>query len=196
MRVATLCGSHHSGSTNAVVIATIARRLAESGVSPEPIDVASDVPAFRPEEVADPPARVRTVRRAFEEADGVVFSVPEYAGGMPGWVKNVTDWMVGSGSLYRRPAIVVSASTTGGANAIEQLTRTLIWQGAYVVATCSVPAPLTMVRDGAVTDHDTLARLTETADVLARVLEGEADAAELTDAVLTDMGIDPLDRLV
>ncbi len=196
MRVATLCGSHHSGSTNAVVIATIAGRLAEAGVAAEPIDLSSDVPAFRPEEVADPPPGVRVVRRVFEEADGVVFSVPEYAGGMPGWVKNVTDWMVGSGSLYQRRVAVVSASTTGGANAIEQLTRTLIWQGTYVVATCSVPAPLTMVRDGAVTDPDTLIRLTGTADVLMRAMLGEADATELTDAVLTRLGIDPLDRLV
>lgn len=196
MHVTTLCGSHHSGSTNAVVIATIATRLAESGVATESIDVSSDIPAFRPEEVSDPPPGVSSVRRAFEQADGVVFSVPEYAGGMPGWVKNITDWLVGAGSLFQRPAIVVSASTTGGANAIEQLTRTLIWQGAYVVATCSVPAPLTMVRDGAVTDQDMLVRLTDTADVLTQVMRGAADAAELTDAVLTNLGIDPLDRLV
>jgi NAD(P)H-dependent FMN reductase len=171
-------------------------RLSAASVTVERIDVSPDFPAFQPEIVDDPPDAVRMVRRALEQADGLVFSVPEYAGGMPGWVKNVTDWMVGSASLFERPVAVVSAATGGGAHAIEQLTRTLIWQGAFVVSTCSIPAPLTMVRDGAVTDADALARLYQTGDTLLAVLRGEADAAELTADTLRPLGIDPLDRLI
>lgn len=194
MQVAMLCGSHHSGSTNAVVLAMVAERLATAGVAVEPIDMSIDVPAFRPEAVDDPPLAVRRLRTIFEDADGVVFAAPEYAGGMPGWVKNITDWMVGSGSLYRRPVAVLSAATAGGAGAIEGLARTLTWQGAFVVTTCSIPAPLTMVRDGAITDADVLARLHDSADTLLSVMRGDIDAGQRATAVLTPLGIDPGDR--
>jgi NAD(P)H-dependent FMN reductase len=171
-------------------------RLSEAGVTVERVDVSPGFPAFQPEAVDDPPHAVRMVRQAFEQADGLVFAVPEYAGGMPGWVKNITDWMVGSASMFERPVAVVSAATAGGAHAIEQLARTLTWQGAFVVSTCSIPAPLTIVRDGAVTDADALARLHGTSDALLAVLRGEADAAALTAVTLPPLGIDPLDRLI
>jgi NAD(P)H-dependent FMN reductase len=195
MRVVTLCGSHHSGSTDAAVLAMIADRLAEAGVTADTIDVSVDLPAFRPEAMGDPPEIVQRVRTAFEQADGAVFAIPEYAGGVPGWVKNVTDWMVASASLYQRPVVVVGAATGGGSNAIVQLARTLIWQGAFVVATCSIAAPLTMVRDGAMTDADTLDRLRRVGAVLLAAMRGESDPADTTAAALTSSGIDPLDRL-
>jgi NAD(P)H-dependent FMN reductase len=195
VHVATLCGSLHSGSTNAVVLGTITERLAAAGAEIEAVDVSVEVPALRPEEMEEPPAAVRSVRAVFERADGVVFAVPEYAGGLPGWVKNITDWMVSSASLFERPAAVVSAATAGGANAIAQLARTLTWQGSYVVATHSIAAPLTMVRDGTVTDPDAAAGLDRVADVLAAVMRGDVDRAEAAAAALTPLGIDPHDRL-
>lgn len=178
-----------------MLLTTVAARLTARGVDVDPIDVSTDVPAFQPEAVDDPPSTVRQLRRIFEQADGVVFAVPEYAGGVPGWVKNITDWMVGSGSLYRRPVAVLSAATAGGAGAIEQLARTLTWQGAFVVTTCSVPAPLTIVRDGAITDAGVLARLHGSADTLVAVIRDQAEAGELAAAALTPLGIDPGDRL-
>lgn len=194
MHVATLCGSLHSGSTNAIALDTIARRLRAAGASVARIDVTPDLPAFRPEAVDEPPEAVTSIRDAFRAASGVVFAVPEYAGGVPGWVKNVTDWMVGAAALYERPAVVVSAATAGGAHAIEQLTRTLTWQGAYVVATCSIAAPLTMVRDGVFTDHGVVARLDATADVLLAVLEGRLDVDVATETALVPLGLALSDR--
>jgi NAD(P)H-dependent FMN reductase len=194
MHVATLCGSLHSGSTNAVALDTVTRRLRSEGVSVERIDVTSDLPAFRPEGVDEPPEVVRSIRDTFRAADGVVFAIPEYAGGLPGWVKNITDWMVVAAALYERPVVVISAATAGGAQAIEQLARTLTWQGAYVVATCSIAAPLTMVRDGQFTDETVIARLDATADVLVGVLRGERDVAAVTEAALVPLGLDLSDR--
>lgn len=194
MRVATICGSLHSGSTNAVALATVSRRLAELGTSVERIDVTSDLPSFRPESVDEPPESIGSIRDAFRSADGVVFAVPEYAGGLPGWVKNITDWMVGAAALYERPIVVVSAATAGGANAIEQLARTLTWQGAYVVATCGIAAPLTMVRDDAFTDDEVVARLLHVADTLHAVIHGGLDLAATTDDALTPLGLVLSDR--
>ena len=195
MLVATVCGSHHSGSTNAVVLAMVTARLEAAAIEVEPVDVSVDVPAFRPEAVDDPPEAVTAVRCVFDRADGAVFAIPEYAGGLPGWVKNMTDWMVGSASLYQRPVAVVSAATAGGSHAIEQLSRTLTWQGAFVVATCSIAAPLTMVRDGVVTDADVLARLHRVGDDLLAVMRGDVEPVEATAGVLVPLGIDPFDRL-
>lgn len=194
MHVATLCGSLHSGSTNAVALDAVTRRLRVAGVSVERIDVTSDLPAFRPEAVDEPPEVVRSIRDTFRAADGVVFAIPEYAGGLPGWVKNITDWMVVAAALYERPVVVVSAATAGGAHAIEQLARTLTWQGAYVVATCSIAAPLTMVRDGVFTDDAVISRLEETADVLVEVVRGDRDVVATTAATLVPLGLDLSDR--
>lgn len=194
MHVVTLCGSHHSGSTNAVVLATISRHLVAGGATVEQIDASVDVPSFRPESMEQPPATVRAIREAFRRADGVVFAVPEYAGGAPGWVKNITDWMVGAAALYERPVVVVSAATAGGANAIEQMARTLTWQGAYVVATASIAAPLTIVRDDELTDEATIAHLHDVADVLVAVVRGEVEAGHAAEAALPPLGLDLSDR--
>lgn len=194
MHVATLCGSLHSGSTNLVALETVSRRLRLAGLTVERVDVSSELPPFRPEAVDSPPESVRVIRDAFRAADGVVLAIPEYAGGMPGWVKNVTDWMVGAATLYERPAVVISAATAGGANAIEQTSRTLTWQGAYVVATCSIPAPLTIVRDGELTDDSVVARLHEIADLLVAVVRGDRDAAATTAAALAPLGLGLADR--
>jgi chromate reductase, NAD(P)H dehydrogenase (quinone) len=194
MHVVTLCGSHHSGSTNAVVLATVSRRLVSAGATVEPIDTSVDVPSFRPESVEQPPAAVRAIRDAFRRADGVVFAIPEYAGGTPGWVKNITDWMVGAAALYEIPVVVVSAATAGGSNAIEQLARTLTWQGAYVVATSGIAAPLTMVRDDELTDAGAIARLHDVADALVAVLRGELEVDVATSDALRPLGLDLSDR--
>lgn len=194
MHVATLCGSLHSGSTNAVALDTVSRRLGRAGATVVRIDVSGDVPPFMPESVDEPPVAVRTIRDAFRAADGVVFAIPEYAGGVPGWVKNITDWMVGAAAFYERPVVVVSAATAGGAHAIEQMARTLTWQGAYVVATCGIAAPLTMVRDGCFTDDAVVARLEEAADTLTDVLRGDRDRDTATTAALRPLGLDLSDR--
>jgi NAD(P)H-dependent FMN reductase len=196
VHVATFCGSHHPGSTNAAALARVAARLQALGA--EVVDVATeaDAPAFRPALVDTAPPTVAAIRRAFETADAVVFAVPEYAGGLPGWVKNTTDWMVGSGSLYERPVAVVSAATMGGRHSIQQLSQTLTWQGAYVIATLGIVAPLTKTSDdGAITDEPTCERLDRLADVVSDAVAGGLERCEaLRLAVLEPLGIDPYDR--
>lgn len=195
MRVATLCGSHQPGSTNAAVLSVVAGGLRDRGAEVIEIDVDADVPAFRPDQVDEAPRRVRSLRAAVEEADGIAIAVPEYAGGAPGWVKNITDWMVGSASLYERPAAVVSAATAGGHNAIEQIVRTLSWQGARVVATYGVAAPRTKIDTGndagpRVTDDGTVRELDRVADALVAAINGgESRAIELAFDIRESLGI-------
>lgn len=195
MHVVTMCGSLHSGSTNAIVIARVTARLRAAGATVEPVEVAHELPAFRPEQVDDPPEAVGTLRATFERADAVVFSVPEYAGGTPGWVKNALDWLVGAAGMYERPVLVLSAATSGGANAIAQLAQTVTWHGAYVIDTFGIRAPLTIVRDGEFTDADTVARLDAATDLLIGVLRGEVDRDAANVTALAAFGLQVTDRL-
>ena len=54
-------------------------------------------------------------RARLAAADAVLVAAPEYAGGVAGVVKNAFDWVVGAGSMYRKPIAVISAGTSGGA---------------------------------------------------------------------------------
>lgn len=195
VRVASLCGSDRPASTNAVVTSAITGLLVAEGASVEAVDISIDLPSFRPDLVDDPPAAVGAVQRMFAGADGVVFVVPEYAGGPPGWVKNLTDWMVGSASLYQRPVIVVSAATGGGRHAIRQLARTLTWQGAFVVASCGIAAPSAKVQDGCLVDPATSSQLDRLTRRLVDAISGGVDrSVELALEALAPLDIDLHDR--
>ena len=120
-------------------------------------------------------------------------AAPEYAGGLSGVVKNALDWLVGSGSLYHRLVGVLSAGTTGGAFAIEQLVRTVSWQGGLVVATLGIDAPRTKQdASGAFTDAATVAAIDEWAGSIVTAV-GEPAPARLVRvaAIVAPLGIDP-----
>ena len=60
-------------------------------------DALGAVPAFNPD--TDPaPCVVDTFRGVVQSADGLLIATPEYAHGLPGSLKNLLDWLVGSGS--------------------------------------------------------------------------------------------------
>jgi NAD(P)H-dependent FMN reductase len=99
------------------------------------------LPYFRPD--ADGDSEVASLRQAIAAADAVWIATPEYAGGMPGALKNALDWLVGSGELYGKPVVVLSAapSQQRGGNArrwVEDVVRT---QGADVLDSFTVATP-------------------------------------------------------
>ncbi|MGZ4798078.1 MAG: NADPH-dependent FMN reductase [Acidimicrobiia bacterium] len=193
MRIASLCGSLGPGSANAAALSAATATLARRGVEVVAVDGLDEVPAFRADCVDDPPAPVRRLRDAFEAGDGVMIAAPEYAGGLAGAVKNALDWCVGSASLYRRPVAVLSAGTTGGAFAVEELVRTLSWQGALTVATLGIASPNTKRgADGTFTDTPTLRAIGGWADTLADAVTGPgAERLALVARAVEPYGIDP-----
>ncbi len=152
-----------------------------------------DVPMLDPGAVHDPPDSVTHMRSILEAADGVLIATPEYAGGLAGGVKNALDWLVGSASLYHRPVAILSAGTTGGTFAIEQLVRTLSWQGALTVDILGISAPRTKMGPGAgFTDADTVQAIERWADQLAAAMSMEPESLlERVAGVVTPFGIDP-----
>jgi len=153
-----------SGSLQAASSNTSLLRALAAGDGPHEIrvwDGLGQLPHFSPDAVPD--EAVESLRKAVSEADAVLLATPEYAGGMPGSLKNALDWLVGTGELYGKRAVVLSAAPSAerGHNARRWLEEVLPMQGATVLASFTVPV---RAADGpGAIDADA-------ADVLARIL--------------------------
>lgn len=178
VRVVLVSGSTRAGSTNTAAVRTAAA-LDVPGVVATAWDRLVDVPAFVPGDDTAPPAVV-ALRDALTAADAVVFCTPEYAGTLPGSVKNALDWLVGSGELYGKPAawITVAASGRGG-GAEATLATVLGYVGAAVVEPACVRLPVGRDRvgaDGVIADPALRAALGEQLALLAEHVRSAAGA--------------------
>jgi NAD(P)H-dependent FMN reductase len=99
------------------------------------------LPFFSPDAQAN--EQVAELRRDVAGADVVWICTPEYAGGMPGALKNALDWLVGSGELYGKRVVVLSAapSSQRGGNARRWVEDVVRMQGAEVIDSFSVAVP-------------------------------------------------------
>ena len=193
MRIVSMCGSIGSTSANRLALDLAIDRLESAGATDSVDDVPlTHVPMFNPDRVDDPPTEVAHMRALVESADGVLLAAPEYAGGLAGGMKNALDWLVGSSSLYRRPTVVLSAGTTGGVFAIEQLVRTLSWQGALTVGTLSIDAPRTKIEPGVgFVDEETVRRIERwTGELVAAISMGPESLLARVVSVVGPFGID------
>ncbi len=117
---------------------------------------------------------------------------PEYAGGLAGSLKNALDWCVGAErGVYRKPAIVLSASASGGVHALRQLARTLLWQGAFVVGQLGVAAPRSKAdAEGRIVDNAIKGELVMLGDDLIQALAMKAHQLEVaTEEIANKLGI-------
>src|SRR4051794_24733646 len=137
VQLVAISGSLKESSANSALV----RALADQ--APERVEVWDELGALRhftPDD--DGGAPVASLRAAVTRADGVVIATPEYAGGMPGTLKNALDWLVGTGELYDKHVAVVSAapSPERGQQARRWVEEVLGYQGARVVASFTVTA--------------------------------------------------------
>ena len=139
MKLLGICGSLQAESSNLVLLQT-AQRLAATLAS-EPVEFViygglGDIPPFNPDVEAQgfPPA-ILDLKARLAESVGVFIACPEYVHGVPGIVKNMLDWLVGSTDIDKKP-FAVSASVSHAARgslALESLTHTLEVMGAVIV---------------------------------------------------------------
>lgn len=193
MRVASMCGSLGSNSANRLALDLAGQRLQRNGQVDVVMDVPiSQIPIFNPDLADHAPKEVAAMWRRLEQADGVLIAAPEYAGGLAGGIKNALDWLVGSSSLNRRPVVVLSAGTTGGQFAIEQLVRTLSWQGALTVDTLGISSPRTKVQTGGgFVDESTIRAIEQWADSLFSATSmSPASLLDRVASVVSPFGID------
>jgi chromate reductase len=132
-----ISGSLKRSSANSALV----RAVAAAAAAPDDIEVwdrLGDLPHFSPDDDGREP--VASLRAAITRADVVLVATPEYAGGMPGSLKNALDWLVGTGELYEKPVAILSAapSPERGSHDRQWVEDVVRMQGGHVVDSFTV----------------------------------------------------------
>jgi chromate reductase len=171
-RILLISGSTHDGSLHTAVLRTAAR-FAPPDVTATLYDGLRGLPAFVPGEQAVPGA-VAGLRQRVEEADALLFSTPQYAGSLPGSLKNLLDWLVDAGTLDGKAAAWLSVAGPGqDDNAVATLETVLGHGNARVLRAASMRIPLgpeTVDGQGIVVDSRLHLALMDMLRALARLL--------------------------
>jgi len=143
LTILSICGSLRAKSVNVAALAA-AKEAAPPNVEIRPCEMIDGLPHYNPDRDCEPlPAAVAELRNDLAQADAVLISTPEYAGSLPGSFKNLLDWTVGGGSLYRRPVGWVNPSSHGGAqDAYRALRLVLDKTGAQIVHDACADIPV------------------------------------------------------
>jgi NAD(P)H-dependent FMN reductase len=135
-----ISGSTRPASTNTAVLRTLAA-VAPDTVTTTLYGDLAELPAFVPE-TSPELAAVTELRAAIASADLVVVCTPEYAGTLPGSLKNLLDWTVGTADLYEKPVAWINAAATGRGDGAEATLRLVLgYVGAEIVGTLRVEMP-------------------------------------------------------
>jgi NAD(P)H-dependent FMN reductase len=176
-RLLLISGSLRAGSTNTAVLATTAS-LAPAAVL---FDGLSALPHYNPDDDVEPlPEGVVALRQAIRDADAMVISTPEYAGALPGSLKNALEWSIGDGrpgSIYGKPTgwINPSAAPRGAADAYASLRIVLTYASAALVEDACIHVPVTrgdIGPDGLIADPDVVAAVIAALEALLGATSG------------------------
>jgi NAD(P)H-dependent FMN reductase len=173
-------GQHPNRLINTAALRS-ARDEAPDGVTAILYDGLAELPAFNPDEEHEPlhPAVAR-LRRELAESAAVLFSTPEYAGNLPGSLKNLLDWTVGNGDLYGKPVAWINVAAEGrGLGAEAALASVLDYVGAAPIGPACARLPIDRCgvgKDGTLVDHEPREQLQR---ILHAVVLGSAHARQL-----------------
>ncbi|MDT7671018.1 MAG: hypothetical protein QOC74_3801 [Pseudonocardiales bacterium] len=132
-------GSTRAASGNTAVLRTAAA-VTPAGIRTELHLGLAELPAFNPELDVEPlPPPIARLRAQIAAADAVLFCTPEYAGALPGSFKNLLDWTVGGGEMYRKPVAWLNVAPDGrGDGASAELAIVLGYLGTEVIEAACV----------------------------------------------------------
>jgi NAD(P)H-dependent FMN reductase len=146
---------------------------------------AAGLPHFNPDDDEPPrPPLVEEFRATIRSADAVLFSTPEYAGGLPGSFKNVLDWAVGDeqvGSLNGKAVAWINASPRGAADAHAALRKVLGYLGANIVEDACIEVPVgssAIGSDGQIASPEVHQQLASALLRLQAALPSQEDSSE------------------
>jgi chromate reductase, NAD(P)H dehydrogenase (quinone) len=149
MRILLISGSLREGSTNTATLKTV-QDVAPRGVETVLYGGMGSLPHFNPDDDREGEpvdAAVARLRQHVAAADALVICTPEYAGALPGALKNLLEWTVGDAGTYRKPVAWINvsgpAAPTGGADAHDSLRKVLGYVHADVIEQACVRIPLT-----------------------------------------------------
>jgi NAD(P)H-dependent FMN reductase len=170
--VLLISGSLRAQSTNTAVLRTAAE-LAPLDVECTMYGGMVDLPPFNPDYETNLRDAVIALRRAIHEADGLLFCTPEYAGALPGSLKNLLDWTIGDDaprSIYEKRVAWINSSPRGAEGAHRELRVVLSYAHATIVEEACVQVEVTapMVGpDRTIADPDTRRSIAASVELLA-----------------------------
>jgi chromate reductase len=142
LRILLISGSTRHGSGNTAALRTV-QAMAPDGITAEMYEGLATLPAFSPDEDQQPPGPAAELRARIAAADALLFCTPEYAGTLPGSLKNLLDWTVGGGEIYGKPVGWINVAAGGrGTGAEEHLAMVLRYVGAVAVERACVRVPV------------------------------------------------------
>ena len=156
-----ISGSVRQGSVNSAVIDAAAQLLPD-GFEAVIYQGLGGLPLFNPDLDRDPlPPEVAELRRLIDESVALLISTPEYAGAMPGALKNLLEWTVGGVETTRKPTGWINPSSilNRAAGTYEQLRIVLTYTDCLIVdeACVDVPVPRSLISaNGSIEDEDAL----------------------------------------
>lgn len=147
--VLLISGSLRDGSTNTAVLRTVAE-IGGDDIRTTLYGGMAELPHFNPDDDREgQPVHdaVADLRAHIHQADALLLCTPEYAGALPGALKNLLEWTVGDASTYQKPIAWINASgpaaPTGGADAHDSLRKVLGYVHAEIVDAACVRLALT-----------------------------------------------------
>jgi chromate reductase, NAD(P)H dehydrogenase (quinone) len=140
VRVLAISGSLRRASSNTALV-DAAARLAPASVHVSIYRELATLPPFNPDLDNQTPAAVTRFRHKLQACDAVLISSPEYAHGVPGWLKDALDWVVGSGELVGKPVALINTSRRA-IHAWTSLAETLNVMSALLIRDASITIPL------------------------------------------------------
>lgn len=109
VRLLAVSGSLRQASSNSILLRA-AERLCPADVVVMHYDGIDGLPHFNPDLLENPPEAVAQLCSIIGQADGLLFSCPEYARGIHGSFKNMLDWLVSSEEFPGKPVALFNAS--------------------------------------------------------------------------------------
>lgn len=176
-RVATksilmICGSVRQGSVNAAVIEAAAELVPPDFEAVIYAGIGT-LPHFNPDLDHDPlPPQVAELRRLIDESAALLFCTPEYAGVMPGALKNLLEWTIGGVETTQKPTGWINPSSilNRSAGTYEQLKIVLEYTDCRVIerACVGVPVPRALIDEhGHIEDPDVRRAISGALEALA-----------------------------
>ena len=171
VRVLLICGSTRPGSSNLAALRAVTT-LDLPGLDAQMYEGLTALPLFIPEQQPVPPP-VRDLLDQITAADAVLFCTPEYAGGLPGSLKNLLDWTIAGGELYGKPVAWLDVANPGrGAGSHAQLTTVLGYVGARVVADACAHLPMRRTAHAVALDTEAVPELQRAVGALLAAIRG------------------------
>ncbi|MFZ3229937.1 MAG: NADPH-dependent FMN reductase [Pseudobdellovibrio sp.] len=113
INILAISGSTRASSSNLNLIKII-EELASDSILVTVFNELALLPQFNPDyDNEDVPESIKLFRQQINFADGVLICTPEYAGGVPGALKNAIDWTVSSMEFSQKPVALITAATSG-----------------------------------------------------------------------------------